>query len=151
LPGEADEAYQLRSSSLLAAQYDEERRWWQQGLFDRAERVVIARVTVISGAANGDRNPWIAARPLAAIKGPLPATRIAVEDRRMQSCAAIVGGERRRARAGDYIIVFEATRLNEGDARGTWEIPIHEARDPRLIEAIQNVRIASAELNRSRR
>ncbi|MDQ3074944.1 MAG: hypothetical protein M3Q88_04950 [Pseudomonadota bacterium] len=148
LPDEPDEAYRLRSSSLLAAQYDEERRRWQQGLFNRAERVLIARVTGHPAGKDGDR--WIAAQPLAAIKGELPAAPIAVQDRRMQSCAAVVGGERRRARAGDYIILFDATRFNEGDAPVAVEIAIHKARDPRLIDAIRGARLAPAELHRSR-
>lgn len=135
LPDEPKEAFALRAQSLLAAQYDEERRRWQESHFEEAERVLLARVTAVR-TTPGDQSPLVTAHGLIAIKGDLPSAPSQVRDDRMRSCAAIVGGSRRAARPGDYIILFDATRLNPGDPAITLEIPVHEARDPRLISAI---------------
>ena len=135
LPDETPEAFDLRTRSLLAARYDEERRSWQQGRFEQAERVLLARVTSIRSTA-GDHLPLVTAQALLAIKGELPAAPLDVRDRRGQSCAPTVGGQRRSARVGDHIILFDATRLNPDAPSVTMEIPLHEARDPRLIDAI---------------
>lgn len=134
LPGEAADAYKLRSSSLLAAQYDEERRSWQVHHYDRADRVFIARVLeVSSNPADGGQGQTLLVDPLRAVKGTLPTQRMSVQDMRYLSCQGIVGGVRRSARVGDYTIIFES-------AQGSKEVAIHEARDPRLIAAIGSFR-----------
>lgn len=135
LPDETLEAFGLRTRSLLATRYDEERRSWQQSRFDQAERVLLARVSAVRNTA-GDHLPLVTAQALLAIKGDLPAAPLNVRDSRGQSCAPTVGGERRAARVGDYIILFDATQLNPGDPSVAIEIPVHEARDPRLIDAL---------------
>ncbi|MDQ3080477.1 MAG: hypothetical protein M3R03_10840 [Pseudomonadota bacterium] len=150
LPDEQEEAYKLRASSVEAALYDEERRSWQQGLYDRAERVFFAKVLdnrELSTRAVPELR--ITVQPVRAVKGELPTTTVNVQENRHASCQIIVGGVRRSAKAGDYTIVFDGTRLNAGDLPTTREISIHEARDPRLIQALRDWDGAESRLRRA--
>ena len=137
LPGEPSEAYRLRASSLLLAQYDEERRLWQQNRYDRADQVFIARVIHSKSATAQAPDRRMMVQPLRALKGELPISRVTIHDVRSISCQRVVGGVRKSAAAGDYTIVFIAPPSLE-DGASIKEIPIHEARDPRLLEAITN-------------
>lgn len=149
LPGEQDDAYILRAASLEAALYDEERRSWQQHLYDRAERVFFAKVVDNQEvSAGGIPERRISVRPVRALKGELPTTTVHMRENRHASCQIIVGGVRRSAKAGDYTIVYDGSRLNPGDPPMTREISIHEVRDPRLIQGLRDWAAAEAQLRR---
>jgi hypothetical protein len=144
-PGETQADYSARSKIVYADTLDEDRRSLQARLFDQASSVVVARVAAstpipIEGWGMPVTGHRIVAEPLSTLKGEPQSDPMTMADSSMSSCGLGGGGPATSEKAGALIIVFRNVLL--GGRTANFGLPLAAAREPRLMEALNEAALA---------
>ncbi|QDP20223.1 hypothetical protein [Sphingomonas xanthus] len=138
LPDESPEAFKVRSTALLDALSDEERRSYQAALYDRSDRIflgVVANSEAIDAA--GTPGHRVTVRPIASLKGGHPTEPLVLADRYLTSCGKAGGGSATSARTGDYVLVLEGDLFRQGPQGFGFQL--NDLREPRLLAGLETI------------
>jgi len=142
LPGESAKAHESRRAAVFSAIADEDRRRFQTTLFDKAVSVTLGLVLRSRPAETRDGvGREVEVRPVAALKGAEASGPIVLANRYLTSCGWAGGGSATASAVGEYVIVFEGNLFADSLAE-PYGIHINEARDPRLLDALNNAAVS---------